>query len=100
MLTNAIITSYSLRSGSDSEGQPTYAAAVAGSWACLAEPRKRKLLIAGREVVASLSVRVGNLPGLPALAVGDRITIDGIASQVLSCDIVPGSLGHRLLLLG
>ena len=106
MLTNATITSYRLRTGADTYGQPTFAAAVTGSWLCLSQPKTRRLVIAGREVVSSLALqlrldRAGAV--IPPVRQGDVLTIGGVEHTVLSIEDTPGTpgtLGHATVMLG
>jgi hypothetical protein len=94
--TNTTLTSWQKRTGHDAHGEPTFTAQT-GTWRVQAEPTRRRLQLEGREVVASLLLRIMPNPGI---GVGDRVTILGSAYQVLEVQhVLSEALGHDVLLL-
>lgn len=91
MLTNSNIEKYKLRSGADGDGQPTFAAEVAGPWPALVEGCSKKLKIGERSVTAVQSARVPAGSPVSVCAVGDMLWIDTVPWTILERQETPGA---------
>jgi hypothetical protein len=103
MLINAYVRSWQKCTGADNFGQPTRTEQD-GQWRGQVQSKRRKVILAGRELVSTTQVLVFDGPEFGA---GDRVTIhtwgggEDLVYEILAVDTGPHPvLGYQLLALG